>query len=314
MKHLLLLVIPLALLSCKKTNGQVEKPFISNAELKNMVSYLSSDEIKGRNTGTEGIDKAATFIARKFKEFNVKPYYKTYRDSFMVKGKQAFNVIGFIEGTDKKLKDEIIILGAHYDHIGFGKKVGNDSIANGANDNATGTSAVIAMAKYFSKVKNNKRSIMFALFSAEEMGLRGSIHLAERLKEGHAKIYTVVNFEMIGVPLINVKHQAFLTGYELSNMGEKINGYANTNLVGKSDVSKKYNLFKRSDNYAFYNAFKVPSHTLSSCDLTNFDYYHQVGDEVELLDFTFMTDLINNTIPAIEKMSNTPVQEIKMHK
>ncbi|RSK40642.1 M28 family peptidase [Mangrovimonas spongiae] len=313
MKHLFLVLMSLALLSCNKTNGQVEKPSVTSNELKKMVSYLSSDEIKGRNTGTEGIDKAAAFIENKFKAFNVKPYYKTYRDSFTVKGKQAFNVIGFIEGTDKKLKDEIIILGAHYDHIGFGKKVGNDSIANGANDNATGTSAVIAMAKYFSKVKSNRRSIMFALFSAEELGLEGSKHLAERLKESDANIYTVVNFEMIGVPLIDTKHQAFLTGYELSNMGEKMNSYAKKDLIGASDVSKKYNLFMRSDNYAFYKAFKVPSHTLSSCDLTNFDHYHQVGDEVELLDFSFMAGLVNATIPTIEAMSNTPTQEIKMY-
>ncbi len=69
----------------------------------------------------------------------------------------------------------------------------------------------------------------------------------------------------------------------------------------------------RSDNYPFYNQFKAPCQTLSSCDLTNFDFYHHVDDEIELMDFNFMANLINSTIPVIETMSNTPTKEIVMH-
>ncbi|WP_231928729.1 M28 family peptidase [Formosa sp. Hel1_31_208] len=91
------------------------------------------------------------------KTFGVKPYYDTYRDNFKVGEMDAFNVVGFIEGTDTTLKNEVIVLGAHYDHIGYAKAIENDSIANGANDNAAGTSAVMAIAKYFATKKNNKR-------------------------------------------------------------------------------------------------------------------------------------------------------------
>ena len=84
-------------------------------------------------------------------------------------------------------------------------------------------------------------------------------------------------------------------------------------MVGSSDVAKKYNLFKRSDNYSFYKEFKVPSHTISSCDLTNFDFYHHVDDEIDQLDFAFMATTINKLIPGIVQICNTDTKEIQMY-
>ncbi|MEY8868674.1 M28 family peptidase [Meridianimaribacter flavus] len=315
MKKLLALIIVVLAFSCKN-EPKVEvgpKITITSDELKEAVTYLSSDELLGRDTGTQGIDDAATYIEKQFESYGVKPYFETFRDNFKLDSLDAFNVVGVIEGVDETLKNEYIVIGAHYDHIGYGKPVENDSIANGANDNATGTAGVIAMAKYFATRKNNKRSILFALFTAEERGLLGSKHLAERLKSDSLNVYTMVNLEMIGVPFKDRDYQAFLTGYELSNMAEKMNAYAGSKLIGFSEVSKKYRLFMRSDNYPFYNQFKAPCQTLSSCDLTNFDFYHHVDDEIELMDFNFMANLINSTIPVIETMSNTPTKEIVMH-
>ena len=77
-------------------------------------------------------------------------------------------MVGFIPGKDKNLKKEFIIIGAHYDHIGITKSASNDTIANGANDNASGTATVLELARYFGNVKTNKRSIIFALFIAKE--------------------------------------------------------------------------------------------------------------------------------------------------
>ena len=95
-----------------------------------------------------------------------------------------------MKGTDPELKNEVIILGAHYDHIGEGKLIKKhggrltdiDSIANGANDNASGSATVLALAKHLATKKNNKRTILFVLFSGEEFGLLGSKHLAETIK------------------------------------------------------------------------------------------------------------------------------------
>ena len=285
---------------------------VTSVSIKNTVSYLASDELKGRDTGSEGIEKAAIFIENSFRKNNIKPYFKTYRDSFNLKGIDAYNIVGFIEGSDETLKNEIIIIGAHYDHIGSGKMVNDDIIANGANDNAAGTSGVLEIANYFAATKSNKRSIIIALFSAEEKGLKGSEHLAKKLKAENIDLYTMLNFEMIGVPFTDRPYDAFITGYDLSNMSAKINEYTNSNLTGFSEVSKKYDLFKHSDNYAFYQEFKLPCQTISSCDLSNYDYYHHVDDEADKLDYNHMASLINKVLPAIETMCNTPTKEIKL--
>ncbi|WP_055435266.1 M28 family metallopeptidase [Lacinutrix algicola] len=297
-----------------ETNAPVKTiDFVNAAELKEMVSFLASDDLNGRDTGSEGIEVAASYIETKFKSYGLKPYFETYRDNFEIEELSAYNVIGYLEGTDPKLKDEFIVIGAHYDHIGTAKDVNGDTIANGANDNAAGTSGVLSLAKYFSKNKTNKRSIIFTTFTAEEKGLLGSKHLAKRLKESNINLYTMINIEMIGVPFVDRDYEAFITGYELSNLAEKMNDYAGENFIGASDVAKKYGLFKRSDNYAFYEEFKVPSHTVSSCDLTNFDFYHHVDDEVDKLDYNFMADLINKLAPVLEQMANAPTQDIKMN-
>ena len=130
----------------------------------------------------------------------IKPYFETYMDPFESKQYKGVNVVGFIEGNDPKLKHEMVLLGAHYDHLGFGKIVNNDSIANGANDNASGTATVLAIANRLAHLGTNKRSVIIALFSGEEKGLLGSKSLAKKLNEQQVDLYTMLNFEMIGVP------------------------------------------------------------------------------------------------------------------
>ncbi|MDA9303545.1 M20/M25/M40 family metallo-hydrolase [Flavobacteriaceae bacterium] len=282
-------------------------------DLRSSVDFLSSDVLKGRETATQGELVAAQFIRSKFIEAGIKPYFNTYFDTFESTRFKGVNVVGFIEGSEPELKDEIVLLGAHYDHIGLGPKVKNDSIANGANDNASGTAAVLAIANRLARLGTNKRSVIVALFSGEEKGLLGSKALAKKIKAQNTDLYTMLNFEMIGVPFIDRDYEIFLTGYELSNLGGKLNTYTNSTIVGISDVAKKYNVFKRSDNYSFYKEFKVPSHTISSCDLTNFDFYHHVDDEIDQLDFVFMATTINKLIPGILQICNTDSKEIQMY-
>ena len=81
------------------------------------MEYLASDELQGRATGSEGIEKAAVYIENYFKSNNIKPYFETYRDTFQLGEITGYNIIGVIEGNDPKLKDEYVILGGHYDHI-----------------------------------------------------------------------------------------------------------------------------------------------------------------------------------------------------
>jgi hypothetical protein len=86
-----------------------------------------------------------------------------------------------------------------------------------------------------------------------------------------------------------------------------------SNVIGKSEIAVKYSLFKRSDNYPFYEAFKTPCQTISSCDMTNYDYYHHVDDEADKLDYEHMAKMANKLIPAIETLSNTESKEIKIN-
>jgi Zn-dependent M28 family amino/carboxypeptidase len=280
--------------------------------VQNHLNYLASDELMGRETGTEGIHLAASYIEDFFKKNNVQPYYETYRDSFQVKNKHAFNVVGLVEGTDPKLKNEYIIIGAHYDHIGKGKKVNNDKIANGANDNASGTVVTMELAKHFSE-NPTKRSLIFVLFAAEEMGLLGSKHLAKRMKEEQLNLYSVFNIEMVGVPMIGKSYLAYFTGFEESNFAEKFNEYAGNEVLGFLPQAKDYQLFKRSDNYPFFQEFKIPAQTACTFDFTNYDYYHHVDDEVAELNMKHIQNVVEAFIPGLEGVGNSKNKEIKLN-
>ncbi len=281
--------------------------------VKKTIEFLAADELQGRDTGSPGIEMAAQFIEARFKNASVEPYYASYRDIFSANGKEAFNLVGVLPGVDPTLKNEIVLIGAHYDHIGTGKAVGDDSIANGANDNAAGTTAVLALADHFAKSKSNKRTLIFALFSAEENGLLGSKHLAKKMKKSNIDLYSMYNIEMIGVPMVGKDHLVYASGYELSNFPEKFNTYAGSNLVGFLPKAKEFNLFMRSDNYPFYQEFGVPAHTVSSFDFTNFDHYHGVNDEADLMDISFMEKVINEMAKGLEGMVNSPTKEILMN-
>jgi hypothetical protein len=288
------------------------KAHTTPSDIEKIMIFLTSDKLQGRDTGSGGIAMAADYIQNIFEENSIAPYFTSYRDTLEnYNDGVAYNVVGFLPGTDDKLKNEFVIIGAHYDHIGLISGGGDDSIANGANDNASGTTTVLELAKHFSKLKENKRSIIFALFTAEEKGLLGSKHLASRLKAENIDLYAMLNFEMVGVPMVDKDHSLYLTGYELSNLAAVSNSYAHKNLVGFLPKAKEFNLFRRSDNASFHDEFNVPSQTYSSFDFTNFGEYHKVGDEASLMDYNFMSTVVNESIPMLEGIINAPIKEVK---
>ncbi len=212
------------------------------------------------------------------------------------------------------LKKEFLVLGAHYDHIGLTEDpTGGDNVYNGANDDASGTTTIAELVQYFAKNKNNKRSILFCFFSAEEAGLLGSRSLATKLKAKNFNMYAMLNFEMVGVPMKR-DILAYVTGWHMSNMGDKINEYSGKKLVGYLDVEMKYQLFRRSDNYSFYNEFKKPAQTICTFDFENFDYYHKVEDDFEHMDIAAMTSFIQQMVPVVAKMASAPAGDIVMKK
>lgn len=300
------------LVACKSTQTQISNYQVSQQEISSTLAYLSSDELEGRDTGSEGIEKAAVYLENQLKEYNYKPYFTNFRDTLTTID-NAYNIVGFLEGKDPKLKNEIVILSAHYDHIGITEKgFEGDHINNGANDNASGTTVLSEVAKYLGELKNNQRSVLIVYFSAEEKGLLGAKHLAKRLKNQNVDIYTLLNFEMLGVPM-NYNFDVFLTGFTQSNMADKLNEYAGYELVGKSEQAEKYNLFRASDNYPFYEEFKIPSHTISAFDFGNFDFYHHPKDEFQMMNIEFMTQLTQKLLPVVSEMINAPTREIQMN-
>jgi Zn-dependent M28 family amino/carboxypeptidase len=315
MKNTLLLALAVAgLASCSTKKVTAENYVVDQKSVEGTIKFLSSDALMGREAGSKRLEMAAAYLADNFKKNGVKPYFTSYNDTLSNFKQTTYNVIGYIEGTDPVLKNEFVVFGAHYDHIGIAKTaVDNDSINNGANDDASGSTVVTELANYFSKSKSNKRSILFCYFSAEEAGLLGSTHLAAKLKAQGFNMYSMLNFEMVGVPMKR-DILAYITGWGMSNMGDKVNEYAGKTLVGNLPEEMKYQLFRRSDNYPFYNEFKVPSQTICTFDFTNFDYYHHVKDEFENMDIAHMTSFIQNIIPVTEKMVNAPTREIVLKK
>ncbi|MCT4630263.1 M28 family peptidase [Winogradskyella sp.] len=293
-----------------KDGGKSQKIKISAQDVKTSMEYLASDELQGRATGSKGIEKAAVFIENFFKENNIKSYFETYRDTFNVGELVGYNVVGVIEGNDPNLKNEFIILGGHYDHIGKGKEVNGDGIANGANDDASGTITAMELGRYFSKSKTNKRSILITLYDAEELGLKGSSHLAKRLKDEDLNVYAMLNFEMVGVPRSSDKSMAYISGYDRSNFAPILNKYADEEIIGFFPKAKDFQLFFRSDNFPFYKAFNIPAQAISTFDFTNFDYYHHVDDEADKMDYEHMANFINKMIVALEGMMNASTKEV----
>jgi hypothetical protein len=198
------------------------------------------------------------------------------------------NVVGIIPGKTKP--DEFVVFSGHYDHIGIRPSVAGDSIANGADDDASGTTAVIELARYFNKIKNNNRTLIFVAFTAEEIGGYGSKYFSEQLNPD--KVVAMFNIEMIGKRSKWGQNFAFITGYERSDFGEILQkNLSGTQFEFKPDPYPTQNLFYRSDN-ATLARLGVPAHTISTDEIDIDKYYHSVDDEVETLDMKNITATI----------------------
>lgn len=208
-----------------------------------------------------------------------------------------FNVVGMIPGKSKA--KELVVFSGHYDHLGILKPVEGDSIANGADDDASGTTAVIALAKYYKALHNNERTLIFAAFTAEEIGGYGSKYFSEQLNPD--SVVAMFNIEMIGKDSKFGKNTAFITGYDRSDFGKILQkNLAGTEFTFYPDPYPAQNLFYRSDN-ATLAALGVPAHTISTDQIDVDKYYHTVKDEYSTLD----VENILSTIKAIAKSATS---------
>ena len=282
---------------------------INEISVKKHLYTLANDSMQGRKAGSPGIEKAAKYIEQQFSEIGLKPFENSsFRQSFKHINSRSekkeeldlFNIIGLLKGTS--LKEEFVIISAHYDHLGQIKGGKGDLVFNGANDNATGVAAMIMLAEYFKKAKINKRSILFVAFTAEEMGLIGSNYFGKTISA--ESIIAGVNIEMIGKESPFGPKTAWLTGFKRSTFGEIIQkNLSSSEYRLYPDPYKDFRLFFRSDN-ASLARLGVPAHTFSTSPMDKDLDYHQLSDEVETLDVKIITDTIKAISVGIKSIVN----------
>lgn len=297
------------------------------------MQELAGDAMMGRRTGTPGGMSAASWIAAQFRDAGLAPagdsssflQYVPVRaatdpdaaspnrltvrrvDSWGAldtvpaarRGRSA-NVVGVLRGSDPALRDEVVLVTAHYDHLGVGRLLDGDSIYNGADDNASGTIALIEMARRLREGVPPKRTIIFAAMTGEEVGMIGTNWYLRNPTVPLTRVVANLNVEMIGRPdsLAGGFGKAWLTGYERSTMGDLL---ADNNIPLVPDLRPAQSFFRRSDNYSFALA-GIPAHTISSFNAH--PQYHTAKDEPSFIDARHMAEVINATTRALRLLAN----------
>jgi Zn-dependent M28 family amino/carboxypeptidase len=272
---------------------------ISPSSLRSHVKFLASDLLLGRGTPSHGLDVAAEYIAARFEAAGLTPLADgSFFQVHQYQGKAVRNVVGVLPGRDPKLKFTYVFLTAHYDHLGqkdSAPKDGNgtDSIYNGANDNASGTAGVIAVAEALGALKGTKmapkRTIVFMTFWGEERGLLGAREYMKAPVFPVKDTVAMINLEQIGRtddsegPRVNALS---VTGYDFSDLPVMLTASAKQ---AKVELQKhpKFNepFFNASDNAAFAAA-GIPAHTF--CTAFQFADYHAPADHWDKLDYANM--------------------------
>jgi hypothetical protein len=212
----------------------------------------------------------------------------------------AVNVVGVIRGSDPALKNEYVLVDAHYDHLGIGRPVNGDSIYNGADDDASGVTAVLEIARQLKQGPRPKRTVVFAATMGEEVGLLGTNWFIAHPPIPLDQMSANLEIEMIGRPdsLAGGVGRAWLTGYARSTMGDML---ASNGIPIVADKRLDQQFFERSDNIAFARR-GIPAHTLSTYNMHS--DYHQPSDDISLVDFVHMAGVINAGARAVRLLTD----------
>jgi hypothetical protein len=305
-----------------------EHPVVE-ADVRRLLTALADDSLEGRGTGTRGSEKAARLIANEMRAIGLEPagdsgYFQRVPVAMVTRGtrespalfasfaaldtipaarrRHAVNVVGILRGSDPVLKDSVVLIDAHYDHLGIGRPVQGDSIFNGADDDASGTVAVLEIARAMTRGPRPKRTLIFAATTGEEVGLLGTRWYLAHPVAPLASMTANLEIEMIGRPdsLAGGPGRAWLTGFERTTMGAM---FAAAGLPIVADRRLGESFYTRSDNIAFARA-GVPAHTLSSYNMH--DDYHHVTDDVSRVDFAHMTAVIRAAAAATRLLADGP--------
>ncbi len=292
---------------------------ILQQEVRADMNFLADDELHGRGSATRDEHIAALFVASQLQSLGLEPGGDN--GTFLQKSalpdplpartqqriakfqdiprKETWNAIGILRGTTAP--NEVILLTAHLDHLGIGPaNASGDTNYNGADDDASGTTAVLTLAHILATGQHPKRTIVFALFGSEELGGFGNRAFLAHPPVPLASIVTNLEFEMIGRPDPAVPAGTlWLTGFDRSNLGPELAKHG-AHLV--NDPHPKENFFRRSDNYALAQQ-GIIAQTVSSYGLHK--DYHQPSDEIRTIDFTHMTNAIASMINPIRWLADS---------
>ncbi len=276
------------------------------------ISFLASDKLKGRGTSSPEELLAAEYIAQKFKKTGLTSFNNSYLKSFTykkntnphdtstadVKEKKANNVVGFLDNK----APYTIVIGAHYDHLGLGHDHNSldanpdGKIHNGADDNASGTAGVIALAEHFSKNKIKEPfNFLFICFSGEELGLLGSKKYCENSDIELSKINYMINMDMIG-RLNDSTKKLLVYGVGTSPVWVPLIDSLKTDFSIKKDSSG----IGPSDQTSFYLKDIPVLHFFTG----QHSDYHKPGDDIEKINYKGEADVLNYIAKLIEKTFN----------
>lgn len=289
------------------------KAVADSVEIRNDIAYLASDKLEGRLTGTAGNDSAAAYLARRYASLKLRKAYPGYLQKFVARpaasahigdtaGKATQNVVAILKGADPTLASQYIVIGAHFDHLGHETQfamdpAAGDAIRNGADDNASGTAAVLQLARMLS-VSRPRRSVIFANFSGEEEGLLGSQYFVENSPVPLDSIVVMLNFDMVG-RLNNDKLIVYGTGTatELAALLDSANaGVSSLKLEGGGDG------FGSSDQSSFY-AKNIP--VLHFFTDIHSDY-HRATDDVEKINAGGEASVVDLAYRVIKSLDARP--------
>lgn len=303
-----------------------------------LLEALAADSMEGRASGTAGELRAVRLLESELARYGVEPAGTDgFRQPVPLVGtdgsqgrvrwrslpadvdpdtiaedrlRTAYNVLGLIPG-EGPLADEVVVVGAHHDHVGVGPAVEGDSIYNGADDDASGTVAVLEIARTLGRNApsgdEGRRTILVAFFTAEEMGLAGTRWWIDRPTVAFDAVVADLQVEMIARPdsLSGGSGRGWLTGYERSTMGDILAAQGSPIVP---DPRPEMRFFFRSDNLPFAQ-LGIPAHTLSSYNLHT--DYHRPSDEAALADYPHMTALIEAAIDMVRELVTGPTPEWK---
>jgi Zn-dependent M28 family amino/carboxypeptidase len=282
------------------------------------MAFLTDDELHGRGSATRDEHIAALFAASQFQSLGLEPggdngsflqktalpaplpsrlqqRLSTFEDT---PRKETWNAVAILRGTSAA--GEVVLLTAHLDHLGVGPAINGDTIYNGADDDASGTTAVLALSHILATGPRPKRTIVFALFGTEEIGGFGNRAFLQRPPVPLASIVANLEFEMIGRPDSAVPlGTLWLTGFDRSNLGPELAKHG-AHLVNEPHPKEMF--FQRSDNYALARQ-GIIAHTVSSFGMHK--DYHQPSDEIGTIDFTHMTNAISSMVSPIRWLADS---------